>query len=413
MAEHPTSISGARPLDPKPRRSQGRMRLARTLMIAFGALLPFLLFECSLRLFGPWPPGAYDTGAYIERDARLGHVHVRGYRGWRKTAEYATFIQINSLGLRDRHTAYEKPPSTFRILMLGDSYLEGVQVEQPQLVSERLEAMLNTTSATPIEVVNAGVAAYGTAQELMFFEGDGRRYQPDLVVLLFYVGNDVKNNSYQIEIPGGNKALALKPYFELDRDGSLRLLPGPPPRHDPWVITAMRRCCWSYDILEGTIFARWGPPFAHEDLEVVGGARTPLQENYATRPEGSWRQAWRLTEALLARLRDDAHAEGAPLLLVGVPDWRALDDEVWRQTVLGARGTHVGLSADAPNTQLREIATRLGIIYLDMLPPLRRQTRDGEGPFYFAHDGHWTAAGHAFAAQMIAEMLHEHGIASR
>src|SRR6185503_1606942 len=115
-------------------------------------------------------------------------------------------------------------------VMLGDSFLEGVQVNQQDGLAERLEALLNLDSPPPgytaIDVINAGVAAYGTGQETLFYENEVYKYQPDLVVLMFYVGNDVKNNDYLLEIPGGKRELALKPYFDIDRDGELRLLPG-------------------------------------------------------------------------------------------------------------------------------------------------------------------------------------------
>jgi hypothetical protein len=77
----------------------------------------------------------------------------------------------------------------------------------------------------PAEVINAGVAAYGTGQELLLLDKEGAKYEPDLVLLLFFVGNDVANNNYKLELWDGNLKLALKPYFNLEKDGSLRLIP--------------------------------------------------------------------------------------------------------------------------------------------------------------------------------------------
>ena len=402
-----TCAATARPADSPTSRPASRRQalLARFAAIALGILLPLVLFELSLRVSGPWPPGGYDTGAYIERDERLGHVHVRGYRGWYKTAEFTTFISISPLGLRDRRTSYEKAPDTFRVVLLGDSFLEGIQVQQADGVAERLEALLNEAGLGRVDVINAGVAAYGTGQQVLFYEQDVHRYQPDLVVLLFYVGNDVKNNSYQLEIPGGKRDLALKPYFDLDRAGRLQLLPGPPPRPVQPLVRVARACCWTYNILEGNLFARLGPIFQREDLEVVGGARNTFREVFDTTPDETWRQAWRITEALLGRLQDDARAGGAPLMIVGVPDWRSLTDDVWRRAMAGSRLMDGRASPDAPTDRLGEVSRRLGTPYLNLLPVYRERTQAGDGPFYLTSDGHWNTAGHAVAARTIADTL--------
>src|SRR5215217_8838364 len=92
---------------------------------------------------------------------------------------------------------------------------EAVQVQQAQGVAERLEAALNQGSSRPVEVINGGVAAYGTGQELLLLDQVGAKLQPDLVLLLFFVGNDVTNNDYRLELWGDSDreklANALKP----------------------------------------------------------------------------------------------------------------------------------------------------------------------------------------------------------
>ena len=106
------------------KRPRGRVTmrgvLGRVLAVVLGVVVPLLLLEASLRLFGPWLPGNYDTGAYLVRDQALGHFHVPNFSGWIKAKEFTTHVQINPMGLRDRRTSYEKPPGTFRIVFLGD-----------------------------------------------------------------------------------------------------------------------------------------------------------------------------------------------------------------------------------------------------------------------------------------------------
>ncbi|MCC7367365.1 MAG: SGNH/GDSL hydrolase family protein [Chloroflexi bacterium] len=393
------------------RRRTRQLLAARALVVLFSLLMPILLLEASLRLLGPWLPGGYDTGPYIVRHELLGHFHAPNHRGWMRAPEFTTYVQISPLGLRDRRTSYEKPPGTFRVLLLGDSFLEGVQVQQWEGVAERLETALNQWSMQAggprVEVINAGVAAYGTAQYLLLFEHDAHRYQPDLVMVLHFVGNDVKNNSPALEIPGGDRRLALKPYFELQADGRLTLLPGPPVTPHSPLVTMMRRS-WTYNVFEGSVRTFFDPSYIREDIEVIGGARNYIRENYDLHPEGDWAKAWTLTEALFARLKLRAGEHGAPLVLVGVPDWRALDPVQWRQELFRNRSQRRPASPEAPTDRLGQIARRLELPYVDLLPAMRTASATNGAPLYYAVDGHWNAAGHATAARALGEAI-EHG----
>ena len=124
---------------PKPvRRSATQRWLGRTIAIVLGLLLPLLLLEAVFRFYGPILPGNYDTGAYLVRNEALGHFHVPNFDGWIKAPEFTTRVTINPLGLRDRRQTFEKSAGTFRVLFLGDSFVEAVQVQQAQGVAEQL-----------------------------------------------------------------------------------------------------------------------------------------------------------------------------------------------------------------------------------------------------------------------------------
>jgi lysophospholipase L1-like esterase len=380
--------------------------------VVLGLVAPLILIELSLRLFGPWIPGGYDTGAYIVRDEYLGHVHAPGYTGWMKAPEYVTHISISPLGLRDRRSRYDKPPGTFRVLLVGDSFVEGVQVQEWETVARQLEAILNRDPTQPVEVINAGVAAYGTAQQLLFYEKDLERYQPDLVVLFFFPWNDVKNNSYRLEIPDRRLSKALKPYFELEDDGTLTLIPGPPPRSPAPIIGALRECCWLYNVIEGGVFSRLGPQFVREDIEVVGGAVTPFRGLYTVGQDKEWQQAWAITTALLARFRDQTVGRGVPFAIASVPGWE-VDLDYWHQRIGGSQRSRQQMDPDLPERRLGEVADGLGVPYIDLLPRMREAAVHGRNSFYYEVDGHWSAAGHAFVAEVVARELADRGLLGR
>src|SRR5918911_913065 len=100
---------------------------ARLGLILAGLALPLAALELVLRTAGPVLPGFYRTGTDLIPHSVFGHFHQPGIVVWRRTPEFVAREQINSLGLRDRELPYDKPASTDRILVLGDSYVEAVQ----------------------------------------------------------------------------------------------------------------------------------------------------------------------------------------------------------------------------------------------------------------------------------------------
>ena len=100
---------------------------------------------------------------------------------------------INSQGLRDHRVfAYEKPPSRLRVLTVGDSYTLGFEVGQGESYSAVLERYLRN-EGVDAEVINAGVSGFSTAEELIYLREEGLRFQPDVVVMGFYI-NDLSDN---------------------------------------------------------------------------------------------------------------------------------------------------------------------------------------------------------------------------
>src|SRR6476469_1689471 len=212
------------------RRGGVQLLAARLLLVLLAILLPLASLEVAFRVAGPFIPGNYDTGSYLTRDPRYGHYHPASYSGWIKRDEYTVQVSTNAERQRGPSVPFERTPGTFRILVLGDSFVEAAQVAERERFITRLQELLNASGGpTRYEVVDGGCGGWGQVQELLYLQQEGPRYQPDLVLLAFFVGNDVANNSYELELEGNVNA-ALKPYVERQDDGSLTLLePSPPP----------------------------------------------------------------------------------------------------------------------------------------------------------------------------------------
>ena len=70
-------------------------------------------------------------------------------------------VSYNADGWRDRLRTKDKPKSTLRVVVLGDSYMEAYSVRFEEALSARLEKLLSAANRR-VEVVNLGVGGYGT-----------------------------------------------------------------------------------------------------------------------------------------------------------------------------------------------------------------------------------------------------------
>ena len=176
-------------------------------------LLATVLAELVLRWRAIGPLPAVETGLHYRHDEVLGWHPVAGDRrtilGSRRFS-----VEHNRAGFRDRdHGAKTKP----RILFLGDSFVWGFDVDQHERFTDLVQDALPGW-----DVINAGVAGYGTDQEYLLLTQIAGTYQPDLVFVMFCTDNDRNENS-------SNKEYGFyKPYFV--RDGGGLVLKGTPVR---------------------------------------------------------------------------------------------------------------------------------------------------------------------------------------
>lgn len=396
---------------PQPRRGRRAFALwaFRLVLLLVGIAFPLLALELALRAFGPFLPGNYSAHLYLEPHPTFGRFHTPSSTGWIRTEEYIARVDINSRGLREREIPYEKPSGRRRVLVLGDSFVEGAEVPQESTVTRRLEAILGNASGN-VEVINAGVRAFGTAQEYLLLQHEGLRYAPDTVVLVFYIGNDVSNNSARIEHNVNDRK---KPYFTVNRQGDLRMLSFRPKRADRQTLTEkLRRDSMLFGVLDTGVLAKLRPSTPPDESENADeDSRRPDEQLlkfelpvYAAEPTGEWEESWEVTEALLRETTRLARGAGADFLLVGAPAKWEVYPEDWQELVERNGLKPAEFDLDGPNRRLREIATRQGIPYLDLRPGLR-EVATQRPRLYFHRDVHWTVSGHQRAAELLSEAL--------
>ena len=178
------------------------------ILIVSGITAALVLCELFLRIIGFSEPFFYTYDAYT------GARHYPNAQGVFNREGYSR-VMINSAGMRDYERKLVKPPGIYRIAVLGDSFTEAKQVPLQETFCSLLEYQLNIQhSFMPqrAEVLNFGVSGYGTAQELLALRHHVWRYNPDMIILAIFTGNDIRNNSIDLE------PKKSRPFFILNND---------------------------------------------------------------------------------------------------------------------------------------------------------------------------------------------------
>ena len=147
-----------------------------------------------------WIPGIYDDLRIWERSPISFYSLKPSYKGLIRSVhgEFTITVKTNALGLRDDHEFSQiKPDNTFRILVLGDSFTFGYGVESEESYPKQLERFLRDyVKDMNIEILNAGFAdGWAPDTEYLYLKNRGILFEPDLVILGFFQGNDIINLS--------------------------------------------------------------------------------------------------------------------------------------------------------------------------------------------------------------------------
>lgn len=376
-----------------------RRLLAGLCLAGVGVALALGVLELGVRLLHLVPD------RFWQPDATLGTALIPGASGWwtQEEREFTVPVEITRDGRRDLERPVAKPAGTFRILLLGDSFVEAMQVPLEQTFARQLEGTLNASGHSPVEVISMGVSGYGTASQYLYYGAAGRAFAPDIVLLSFYPGNDVRNNSPSLEP-------TLRP--EYAADGTLlRVGGGAAARRRRGLLGSSA----AFTYVRKMVVTRQ-PELAARLTRLGlldGGALrpVPLVDGipvdywvYAADPPPAWRDAWERTERLLGALRDAVAADHARLMIMVVTAREQIYPADW-QRVLDAYPAMAGVQwdLDGPERHVLEWC-RAHDVPCIQLSGAFRDAADGIR-LHYQYDGHWTPAGHGLAARTVAAFL--------
>jgi len=392
-----------------------RRALLNASVVVAALVVGLCIAEIALRLIGfSYPP-------FHQPDPITGLGLRPNTSGWYRK-EGQAYVATNSQGLHDRERALAKPPGTYRVAVLGDSYAEALQVDVERtfwrLLEQRLEACA-FRSAKHIDVINLGVSGFGTGQALRMLQTRGLAYQPDLVILAFFPGNDVRNNSRELEPD------KMRPFYLLDAAGGLRLddtfARSPEFRRRTGRLRRTGKDLSRYlRTLQLIYYVKDLRDMQREQAEAAAPAAAapaparPVGEAgldnqiFRDPPEQKWEDAWRLTERLILELKQTAASARAEFAVVIVSiGIQVHPDKAAREAFARRLGVK---DLSYPERRLMQFGERTNTPVISLVPELQRHA---ERSHVYLHgftntslgSGHWNEAGHAAAADIIGARL--------
>lgn len=385
------------------------MRRVRTIAIGISSILLsfglcILLLEIGLAI------AQVNTKADSQFVPGIGAMHIP-HAYYRNTKEGFSEGYFNSHGFRDYERSYAKPSDTFRILVLGDSFVEALQVPLENSFPALLEKKLNENHPLPkFEVLNLGQSGFGTADEYLRYLNFGVKYDPDIVILAFLTGNDFRNNSRFLNVE------EVGPYYVFDKDENLVLDRTLIDQYEKSltlpqrVFQFIKRKSYLVNFISERLYllSFQSRHLAFEHLGS-GGALGELEDTNIYSPVMSdrWKEALAITEALLSKFKNTIEENGQRFVLITLSNADQLDPEA---QVHLKKAFGIPFDFEQPDRIIEKFATRERIPYLKLMPVFRDyHVRTGKTLHGFGgrESGHWNETGHWLAAKKIFEFLTE------
>lgn len=426
--------------------------LIRLTLMSLGLIIGVVALEFGLNRSDPHYE-AFRDDILHQPNKYIGWKGIPNKEGKTRRGRIKSTVKMNSHGFRDREYTYEKKKDVFRVVILGDSMTEARQVELDKTYHAILEEKLNSGNNKKIEVINLGVSGFGTAQEYLTLKHYGLKYQPDFVILAFFIGNDISDNSLTLrkgrphniampffvlnngklekvhfKIPSKDEEQTKKGvngrfqilkdflakfspniYYSLDdttnktpfqilKEFLAKLFPGiyyklsDRAHKTPWLENSLRKL--------GIL--------APELLDKSGEIRTSSSSPYAREYPPEWENAWEVTKGLILKLAKELEMSKIGFSVVVIPEEREFRPDI-QDKILENPQTKALLDIRKPERILSNFLEANNIDYLLLRPEFEKYTT-GTGKrlhFPYKYENHWNANGHVFTAELIYKKLKE------
>lgn len=368
--------------------NNARKWIARGVLSLVGLAIGVLLIELGARLLPANAaaemlfnaPQNTPAGMY-SNDHQTVFRPTPGFEGTMRSLGYSVPIRVNSLGLRGPEPT-DGPEA--RWLAMGDSFTFAAQVPEEQSFVGLLAASLG------VQLFNAGSDGYGTRHALARFRQLEGVLAPEVVVLVFFTGNDFSDNEQWRDAIRRAKG----------RPNGAAIMGGPKP-----VVT-------SFLNKNSVIFGMWKMRKRAKAMAEGQGPEVRRWRREMSIFHHSGRMELRkgidTTRMPMTELKERVERQGGRLMVAVASPAFAVEEHRTKATFELVGLDLAEAELDNPELQTLKLLKELEIPSCSLDAPLRAAYAEGER-LYLPYDGHWSPAGHVVVAGALEECLAEQG----
>jgi hypothetical protein len=374
--------------------------LQNGLVLFITLVLIAVFLEVGLRFFAPQIVEPL-SGLFAPDEAAGYRLRSNASVSYRSSEASVTFHTEGTAGMRVvPEPAGGTPDST--MLVLGDSFTFGMNVQDDQAFPARLQERLNA-AGPEWRVLNAGVFGYGTDNQAAWLSEHGWQHNPRLVVVGFFVGNDVKDVMFGI-----TKTVATEDgrlvAAEASREAMDRGEEGQDVERSSGLKGWLEGNSHAYLFLRSLWYNTLGKGRSGPTKLTIFDAASFYRKDVPPEIEAGWQKTFDVLKAMQA----DCDAHGAELVLVVIPTREQVYPKSWDDVKAQFDLDEAEFDLELPQRKLSDFASGEGILYIDLLPDFKAANSDPN--LYFQVDRHWTVKGHELAAEVIGRELGEMGL---
>jgi hypothetical protein len=347
----------------------------------------FLIFMVFMELILRFLFPIYTDVLFIG-DEFTGYRHIPNKEGQFYGPEFSRVkIKINSEGFRDVEHSIENEDGKYRVAFLGNSITESLQTD-----FDKTFYRLLANESEKIEVFNFGINSYSTGQEYLSYEHYAKKYNPDMVILIFWpndpIGTCCKDSSkpcYYIE-EGEVKQSPFTPRIHSD----LKLFVG---EYFKTIVYLRERYYRSKRI-----------EVLQNDIEI-DGIYDP-NKVFLKEYEESMGECWDLSGYFLRKLKQEINSAGSEFKVIIFPHPISIYEEnrkmvLNEQTILNESY----FDFNKPYPLMEEILIREGIDYINLFEDFK----NSEKRLNYVHDSHLNDDGHKLVSEALINELKKEG----
>lgn len=367
-----------------PSRARWRAAFANVALV-FGSLLAALgIGEIAIRIVAPQQLIMIRPDIWEPADT-LGWVARANVNTTINTGERTVHVITDSLGMRVGRGEPRHKETGTNVLLVGDSFVEALQVEYPQTVGALLEERLTQQLGEPVTVWNAGVDGWDPPQYLVRTRQLLERQRFDLVIVALYLGNDI--------VP---RRVDYRPARAPAERHHLRLPRGP---SGPEIINALLYPINDFLEVRSQLFVFFRIRL-RGILMRLGLSAIAVPAGISTRDSTS--TMWDTTAAICSDIAKVGARHGIPVLFTLIPAPIAVDHSLAEESLrnLGLDTDSLDLGQPTRLTQRALEAQRLAVVPAE---PFFESAYASGQRLYGTVDRHLTPAGHEVLARALGD----------